>query len=168
MNGSGRISRRLRCGLSRSNSFTEGSLFIWSKFLHAPPVDHDGCDCGDPVALFLFLAPSGAKATHAGYDTSILTKKKTDSFTPGELEPAVVITDADTEDETPRLTFGQASFLSCVIPICSSAGPISGTTSLAQRISQTSFKKKVPCYIRDLQCTGKGERSDHHPTEVDK
>ena len=56
---------------------------------------------GVPVALFLFSAPSGAKATHAGYDTSILTKllsKWNDSFTPGQLEPAVAITDTDTKE----------------------------------------------------------------------
>jgi len=56
---------------------------------------------GVPVALFLFSAPSGAKATHAGYDTSILTKllsKWANSFPPGELEPAVAITDTDTKE----------------------------------------------------------------------
>ena len=56
---------------------------------------------GVPVALFLFSAPSGAKATHAGYDTSILSKllgKWNDSFLPGELEPAVAITDTDTKE----------------------------------------------------------------------
>jgi hypothetical protein len=56
---------------------------------------------GLPVVVFLFSAPSGAKATHAGYDTSILTKLLSswkNSFTPGELEPAVAITDTDTKE----------------------------------------------------------------------
>ena len=34
----------------------------------------DGGNHGVPVAFFLFSAPSGTKATHAGYNTSILTK----------------------------------------------------------------------------------------------
>ncbi|KAF9783905.1 hypothetical protein BJ322DRAFT_972992, partial [Thelephora terrestris] len=56
---------------------------------------------GVPVAIFLFSAPSGAKATHAGYDTAILTKllsKWKGSFAPGKLEPTVATTDTDTKE----------------------------------------------------------------------
>ena len=40
-------------------------LLVWI----AMGIDDD--NCGLPVAFFLFSAPSGAKVTHAGYNTSI-------------------------------------------------------------------------------------------------
>jgi MULE transposase domain len=61
---------------------------------------------GVPVALFLFSAPTGVNATHAGYDTNILTKllsKWKESF---DIEdgvmfgPYVTITDTDTKERS--------------------------------------------------------------------
>lgn len=55
---------------------------------------------GVPVVLFLFSTPSGAKATHAGYDTSILTKflsKWNNSFKPGNWSPRL-----PSQTQTPR------------------------------------------------------------------
>ena len=73
-------------------------LLLWI----AMGVDENGH--GVPVALFLFSAPTGAKVTHAGYDTKILAKlllkwkgslgKKDDtSFT-----PYIAMTDTDTKE----------------------------------------------------------------------
>lgn len=56
---------------------------------------------GLPVAFFLFSAPSGAKATHAGYNTSILTKLLGEwkaSFGDKNFEPSVAITDTDAKE----------------------------------------------------------------------
>lgn len=64
----------------------------------------DDCGRGIPVALFLFSAPTGNRATHAGYNTAILTellgtwrdwmgKQGTRRF-----EPAASITDTDTKE----------------------------------------------------------------------
>lgn len=70
-------------------------LLLWI----AMGVDDNGH--GLPVAMFLFSAPTGTKATHAGYDTKIIAKLlKTwrDSMTrdDGELfKPLVAITDTD-------------------------------------------------------------------------
>ena len=68
-------------------------LLLWI----AMGVDND--NHGVPVAFFLFSAPSGSKATHAGYNTSILTKLLTawkDSFE--NFTPSVAITDTDTKE----------------------------------------------------------------------
>ena len=70
-------------------------LLLWI----AMGVDEGGH--GIPVAFFLFSAPSGTQATHAGYDTTILTKLLTlwqDSFKPENFEPLVAITDTDTKE----------------------------------------------------------------------
>jgi len=59
---------------------------------------------GVPVAIFLFSAPTGAKATHAGYDTKILTKllsRWKESFDKENgvvFGPCVAITDTDTKE----------------------------------------------------------------------
>ncbi|TCD66588.1 hypothetical protein EIP91_001145 [Steccherinum ochraceum] len=60
---------------------------------------------GFPVAVFLFSAPTGSKATHAGYDTSVLVEllqSWKDSMGKGpdgaEFEPSVAITDTDTKE----------------------------------------------------------------------
>lgn len=69
---------------------------------------------GVPVAMFLFSAPTGNKATHAGYDTAILTELLTtwrdsltrtgpppscSSITPGTVfAPDVGMTDTDTKE----------------------------------------------------------------------
>ena len=60
----------------------------------------DSGNHGVPVAFFLFSAPSGTKATHAGYNTSILKKLLTswkDSFS-SDFSPSVAITDTDTKE----------------------------------------------------------------------
>lgn len=62
---------------------------------------------GIPVAMFLFSAPSGNRATHAGYDTEILAEllgewKKWMGCSPDEakrpFEPFVAMTDTDTKE----------------------------------------------------------------------
>lgn len=59
---------------------------------------------GIPVAMFLFSAPTGTKATHAGYDTKIITKlleawKKALGTRNGQtFAPKVAITDTDTKE----------------------------------------------------------------------
>ncbi|EIM91383.1 uncharacterized protein STEHIDRAFT_153027 [Stereum hirsutum FP-91666 SS1] len=62
---------------------------------------------GVPIALFLFSAPTGNRATHAGYDTKILTKllttwkewmTKRPSSRGRIFAPATVITDTDTKE----------------------------------------------------------------------
>lgn len=65
----------------------------------------DGNNHGVPVAIFLFSAPSGAKATHAGYDTKIIHKllqswaSSQGSNDCGEaFGPHVCITDCDTKE----------------------------------------------------------------------
>ncbi|KAJ3819621.1 hypothetical protein F5880DRAFT_1489367 [Lentinula raphanica] len=61
-------------------------------------------DCkGVPVALFLFSASTKAKATHASYDTAILTRlltawKTTLEHKFGSFEPYSCITDTDTKE----------------------------------------------------------------------
>lgn len=64
----------------------------------------DDSNRGVPVALFLFSAPTGNRATHAGYDTSILTELlanwKACLGTRGNevFEPLVGMTDTDTKE----------------------------------------------------------------------
>jgi hypothetical protein len=66
--------------------------------------DNDGK--GVPIAFFLFLAPTGNCATHAGYNTAILCMlisswklHLTESSETGELfSPHVAITDTDTKE----------------------------------------------------------------------
>lgn len=67
---------------------------------------------GMPLALFLFSAPTGNQASHAGYDTQILTEllkswvktlnkrplTLSGSATPPSFEPFSVITDTDTKE----------------------------------------------------------------------
>jgi len=59
---------------------------------------------GVPLAFFLFSAPTGNQATHAGYDTSILQElilawqRSLGSHNGVEFTPHVVITDADTKE----------------------------------------------------------------------
>ncbi|KAF6742042.1 hypothetical protein DFP72DRAFT_1179780 [Ephemerocybe angulata] len=60
---------------------------------------------GVPLALFLFSAPTGNRATHAGYDTEILAellvawKARLESLQPGRhFLPLVAITDTDTKE----------------------------------------------------------------------
>jgi hypothetical protein len=56
---------------------------------------------GLPVAFFLFSAPSGTKATHAGYNTSILAKllgRWKALFSADNFEPSVAITDTDAKE----------------------------------------------------------------------
>ncbi|KAI0062593.1 hypothetical protein BV25DRAFT_1945046 [Artomyces pyxidatus] len=76
-------------------------LLLWI----AMGVDSEGH--GVPVAMFLFSAPTGNRATHAGYDTAIIqelleqwrTWMNTTKSASGRLfEPAVAITDTDTKE----------------------------------------------------------------------
>lgn len=62
---------------------------------------------GVPIALFLFSAPTGNRATHAGYDTKILTEllthwkqwmTKRASAEGRTFAPGTVITDTDTKE----------------------------------------------------------------------
>ncbi|EIM80782.1 uncharacterized protein STEHIDRAFT_115633 [Stereum hirsutum FP-91666 SS1] len=62
---------------------------------------------GVPIALFLFSAPTGNRATHAGYDTKILTEllthwkqwmTKRKSAAGRTFGPGTVITDTDTKE----------------------------------------------------------------------
>ena len=108
---------------------------------------------GVPVALPLFSAPSGAKATHAGYDTSILTKllsKWNDSFARGELEPAVAITDTDTKERGALVNvWPKITLLLCRFHLrqCWT----NKRNSLFGSKNETSyFKERGLCYIRDL------------------
>ena len=75
-----------------------------------------------PVTLFLFSAPSGVKATHAGYNTLIFTKllsKWNDSFTPGQLEPAAAITDTDTKEQGALINvWPKITLLLCQFHLC--------------------------------------------------
>ncbi|KAL6298230.1 hypothetical protein BKA93DRAFT_711361, partial [Sparassis latifolia] len=74
-------------------------LLLWI----AMGIDESGS--GLPVAMFLFSAPTGNKATHAGYDTHILAKllgewnKWLGNDSDGNaFEPAVGMTDTDTKE----------------------------------------------------------------------
>jgi MULE transposase domain len=76
-------------------------LLLWI----AMGLDHQGK--GLPVAMFLFSAPAGVLATHAGYDTQVLThllKTWKDWLSSRELarnrvfEPRVAITDTDAKE----------------------------------------------------------------------
>ncbi|KAF7789359.1 hypothetical protein EIP86_000303 [Pleurotus ostreatoroseus] len=64
----------------------------------------DETNRGLPVAMFLFSAPTGNKATHAGYDTQIIAEIMTSwrdwmGERNGEMfEPAVAITDTDPKE----------------------------------------------------------------------
>jgi hypothetical protein len=65
-------------------------------------IDEDGK--GVPVAFFLFSAPTGTQATHAGYNTEILRelleswKRWLSHGHPVPFMPHVVITDTDTRE----------------------------------------------------------------------
>jgi len=76
-------------------------LLMWI----AMGVDSEGK--GVPVMIFLFSAPTGNRATHAGYDTSILSRllqqwcvylSARPSAQGRTFEPAVAITDTDTKE----------------------------------------------------------------------
>jgi hypothetical protein len=62
---------------------------------------------GVPLAFFLFLAPAGNKATHAGYDMKILTelllfwRNSLGTRNGMAFTPSVAITDTDTRNEGP-------------------------------------------------------------------
>lgn len=64
---------------------------------------------GIPVALFLFSAPTGTRATHAGYDTNIITELLTEWKTwmgtreDGGFAPCVGMTDSDTKERAALL-----------------------------------------------------------------
>jgi hypothetical protein len=69
---------------------------------------------GVPIAFFLFSAPTGNRATHAGYDTSILQKlleKWKDHLSTGfrePFQPFVAITDTDTKEHGALLVVWQS------------------------------------------------------------
>lgn len=69
----------------------------------------DNVGHGIPVAMFLFSAPSGNRATHAGYDTAILTELLTEWKTwmgtriDHEFTPCVGMTDTDTKERAALL-----------------------------------------------------------------
>lgn len=76
----------------------------------------DGQRKGVPIAFFLFSAPTGNQATHAGYNTQILhkllskwqvhlSKDSTASFV-----PYVVITDTDTKERGALILVGRRSY----------------------------------------------------------
>ncbi|PCH35819.1 hypothetical protein WOLCODRAFT_145976 [Wolfiporia cocos MD-104 SS10] len=74
-------------------------LLLWISM----GIDNSGH--GIPVALFLFSAPTGNRATHAGYDTRILVKllgawKKSlgSNAQDEEFEPTAALTDTDTKE----------------------------------------------------------------------
>ena len=83
---------------------------------------------GVPVALFLFSAPTGNRATHAGYNTAILTEllgqwkswmsrnkpSESDRPQPRSFEPAVAITDTDIKERAALITtWPKISLLLC-------------------------------------------------------
>jgi MULE transposase domain len=82
----------------------------------------DESNHGVPVALFLFSAPTGTQATHAGYDTKILIKllqiwkdslgrRNGDGVT---FEPCVAITDTDTKERAALIhTWPKIKLLLC-------------------------------------------------------
>ncbi|KAI0037717.1 hypothetical protein FA95DRAFT_1506619, partial [Auriscalpium vulgare] len=76
-------------------------LLLWI----AMGIDSEGK--GVPVAMFLFSAPSGTRATHAGYDTAIITEllgewneslNRSKNAKGRTFRPLVAITDTDTKE----------------------------------------------------------------------
>jgi hypothetical protein len=70
-------------------------------------IDEDGK--GVPIAFFLFSAPTGSQATHAGYNTEILRelleawKTHLGSCNGVPFEPYIAITDTDTKERAALL-----------------------------------------------------------------
>lgn len=81
---------------------TFGLLTSWLLVWIALGVDET--NRGLPVAMFLFSAPTGNKATHAGYDTQVIAELMLSwrdwmGEQDGEkFEPAVAITDTDPKE----------------------------------------------------------------------
>ncbi|KAK7684406.1 hypothetical protein QCA50_012353 [Cerrena zonata] len=89
-------------------------LLLWI----ALGIDETGA--GLPVSMFLFSAPMGTKATHAGYDTAILAElfacwKISLGVRNGErFEPYVAITDTDTRERGALiLTWPEITLILC-------------------------------------------------------
>ncbi|KAK7676803.1 hypothetical protein QCA50_020209 [Cerrena zonata] len=89
-------------------------LLLWI----ALGIDETGA--GLPVSMFLFSAPTGTKATHAGYDTAILAelfacwKNSLGVRNSERFEPYVAITDTDTRERGAlMLTWPEITLILC-------------------------------------------------------
>lgn len=81
----------------------------------------DDSNRGIPVALFLFSAPTGNQATHAGYDTNIITElleswrdwlnRSRPASESGSFEPFAAMTDTDTKERAALLRIWPAIVL---------------------------------------------------------
>lgn len=113
----------------------------------------DSGNHGVPVALFLFSAPSGAKATHAGYNTSILTKLLAawrDSFN-DNFSPSVAITDTDTKERGALLnTWPNITLLLCRFHL-RQCWTNKRNLLLGSKQNTNFFKAHVTASIRELE-----------------
>lgn len=121
---------------------------------------------GLPIAFFIFSAPTGSKATHAGYDTSILTELlhtwKTSLGKRGneEFYPKVAITDTDLKERGALLaTWPSISLLLCKFHLrqCwtnkrNALLPCRQTFNFDKQQIQTRLRALEEAYVYHLLC----------------